>query len=317
MPNQLTDTGFQEWVKRQWNTPPIQKTESLGESPSRVLRLVFADDSVGFVKRIESEERLERILRIHAALRDHGVRTAELLQAETGHWHAVREGEIYILARELRGVIHSELHPRLAASYGRGLARLHSALLSVDLDSRSPRMDFAQQLRDWAMPGTRQAAERLGLAEECGAFIDIMDSVGIPLMERLPRQWIHRDPHPGNMVYAEDGEVGFLDFDLSVTGIRLFDFGYLCTSQWLAAYSDSRHQEGWLELIRALRQGYEKESVLTSEERAGAFYVLCAIQMIFVAFWQSQRKQDLTIINVQALLELIRLKTKIDDAFGK
>lgn len=262
-----------------------------------------------------SKDNIQRVLSIHDVLLQHGVRIAELLQTEKGERWADKNGELYVLSNELEGRVISELIPELGECYGQNLAVLHEALKSIILENQYPDMDLVQQLSKWAIPQTTEAAKQIGRNGELSNFTDLMTSIGFPHFTRLPKQLIHRDPHPGNMLFVEDGTIGFLDFDISLNGIRLYDLCYLCTSQWMTAFSDPKKQIIWFELIRQLRQGYEKVVTLLEEERISAFFVMCAIQMIFIAFWQDQKRTDLTEMNLKALFELIKNQSKIDNAF--
>jgi Ser/Thr protein kinase RdoA (MazF antagonist) len=64
----------------------------------------------------------------------------------------------------------------------------------------------------------------------------------------LPQTVIHRDPHPGNMLFEDGYLSGVLDFDLMMRGPRIFDPCYCATSMLLAQFLDERHREYWLDL---------------------------------------------------------------------
>ncbi|MDF2927579.1 MAG: DNA-binding protein AraC-type [Paenibacillaceae bacterium] len=310
MTNLESEEGFLIWVSQLWQLPPIEKMEDIGGSSMKIRRLQFVDGKIRFIKKMDSKD-----TSIQDVLLQRGVRIAELLQTEKGEPWADKNGELYVLSNELEGRVISELIPELGECYGQALAVLHKALKSIILKDHYKDMDLVQQLSKWAIPQTIEAAKRIGRREEMSNFADLMTSIGFPSFTQLPKQLIHRDPHPGNMLFADDGTIGFLDFDISVNGIRLFDLCYLCTSQWMTAFSDPKKQIIWLELIRQLRQGYEKVETLLEEERTSAFFVMCAIQMIFIAFWQDQNRADLTEMNLKALFDLIKNQSKIDNAF--
>jgi len=302
------------WVEQQWKTPAIEKAEWVSDSNTNVRRLIFVDGSMMYLKKMNSEESILRVLNIYDALHHHGVRIPKIFVAGSGKRWAVNEGELFMLYNELKGTVNNELNLQNGALYGQGLAMLHEALRHIDPEKHS-HMDLVQQLSDWAIPQTKESAEQLGMKDELCQLVDLMTETQLSRIDQLPRQLIHRDPHPGNMVYGEDGVVGFLDFDISVTATRLFDLCYLCTSQWMTAYSKPHEQIKWVELIRELRKGYERVITLISPERTSAFFVMCSIQMIFVSYWHSQKKDEMSKENLKALIELIRLKSSIDDAF--
>jgi len=77
-----------------------------------------------------------------------------------------------------------------------------------------------------------QAASNMGLPDSY--FDDYITTFG-ELFDKLPKQLIHRDPNPSNILF-DGGEVtGFIDFDLSHRNIRLLDPCYCATgilSEW-------------------------------------------------------------------------------------
>lgn len=315
MSNLKSEQGFLIWVSQLWQLPPIDKIEDIGGSPTKIQRLQFSDGKIRYLKRMDSNEKIQKVLSIHDVLLEHGVRIAEVLQTRNKERWAEKDGELYMLSNEVEGRVIRELVPELGVSFGKSLAVLHKALQSIKVDSSYPDMDLIQQLSKWAIPQTLEAAKQIGRREELLHFTDLMISMGFPIISRLPKQLIHRDPHPGNMLFVDEGSIGFLDFDISVNGIRLFDLCYLCTSQWLNVFSNPERQKGWFELILQIRQGYEMQETLLEEERTSAIFIMCAIQMIFIAFWQDQKRADLAELNLNALFELIKNRNKIDDAF--
>lgn len=80
-------------------------------------------------------------------------------------------------------------------------------------------------------------------------------------------------------------------------------------------YSLDESIPSWLNLVNQFRQGYEEISALSMAERTSAFYVMCSIQMIFIAYWRDQQKHDLVQTNRDALLAIIQTREKIDLAF--
>lgn len=303
------------WVEKQWNTQAIVKDEWVDESKKNVRRLIFVDGSFMYLKKLDSEESVLKLLNIYEVLLHHGVRVPQVVRTRSGHGWAVENGELFILYHELIGTVRNELGVEHGSLYGQGLARLHEALRHINLEKQSY-MDLVQQLNEWAIPLSVEAAEQMGMNDEVCQLIELMKETWLLIVDQLPKQWIHRDPHPGNMLLCEDNTIGFLDFDISVTGVRLFDLCYLCTSQWMTVCSKPQEQLKWVELIRELRKGYEQVSTLGNIERTSAFFVMCAIQMIFVSFWRGQNKTELMKENLIALIELSKIRHLIDDAFS-
>ncbi|WP_187355185.1 phosphotransferase enzyme family protein [Paenibacillus tengchongensis] len=295
------------WVQNQWSLPAIVEAEAVSGSSGQVLRLTCGDGRVVYLKQTDSAERMQRITAIQEVLQQHGVRVAVALPAAGGERWVTFERQLYTLTNELKGAIISELKPEIAAVYGQGLAKLHEGLRHMAID-HYPVMDFTEQLMGWAIPHCRAAGDSLGCLEELEAVLEEMVTAGIPRLAQLPQQLIHRDTHPGNMVLMDDGGVGFLDFEISVAGLRIFDLGYLCTSQWISAYQDEQKRQDWLRLVEEILRGYERAGRLPEAERDCLFYTMCGIQMIFTAYWQGEGRADQAAINLEALLALMRVR---------
>ena len=57
----------------------------------------------------------------------------------------------------------------------------------------------------------------------------ICDYDDVVLYPKLPRQIIHRDPNPGNIICAEV-QWGFIDFELAERNVRIYDPCYAATA---------------------------------------------------------------------------------------
>jgi Ser/Thr protein kinase RdoA (MazF antagonist) len=133
-------------------------------------------------------------------------------------------------------------------------------------------------------------------------------------VETLPQTVIHRDPHPGNLLF-EDGQLsGILDFDLMMRGPRIFDPCYCATSLLLAQFPDARHRGHWLDLWQALLAGYRRLVPLTAAEQAGLFTMLAVIQLLFIAYALRTHRPDAASMNQSALLWLHHHRRHIEKA---
>lgn len=103
------------------------------------------------------------------------------------------------------------------------------------------------------------------------------------LWQELPRQIIHRDLCPGNLVRHGE-EWGFLDFELSQRNIRIYDVVYAAGAVLSETFSD--HGDAWLGCWKGLLEGYAP----TDAERRAAPLVLLGSQMVCVAWFAGQEK---------------------------
>ena len=197
----------------------------------------------------------------------------------------IHDGQLYFcLTRRLPGeqlVSSSFYHgdPSLAQFLGEIIGRLHLALVTVKADVQEA--NLLARLRDWALPLARQA---MNLPDDfCERFLSAFSS----LYPTLPRQIIHRDPHPGNAICSGDCW-GFIDFELTEHNLRIYDPCYAATA--ILSECFSRDNEAWLTIYRNIIRGYDSVVSLTDAERAAIPYVILANQFVCVAWFSTQDK---------------------------
>ena len=99
----------------------------------------------------------------------------------------------------------------------------------------------------------------------------------------LPAQLIHRDAHPGNMLFEGDTLTGIVDFEMVTRGPRVFDICYCATSILISAFDEAGRREEWPGLFEAIVGGYKGVSKLAAAERRAFWAILAAIELLFIA----------------------------------
>lgn len=166
---------------------------------------------------------------------------------------------------------------------GEVIGQLHLALEKIDLPLDDE--NLLGTVKDWALPKTR---EILSLdAAFCDRFMQQLEEY----YPALPRQIIHRDPNPANII-REKEQWGFIDFELSQRNVRIFDPIYASTAVLSETFShwDDQMGERWLRLYRNILWGYDAVNPLTDAEKKAAPLVLLANQMVCVAWFSTQEK---------------------------
>ena len=107
------------------------------------------------------------------------------------------------------------------------------------------------------------------------------------LYPKLPRQIIHRDPNPGNIICNQD-QWGFIDFDLAERNARIYDPCYAATAVLSERFG--KDNEKWLAVYRNIICGYDSVAHLTDEERKAIPHVILANQFVCVAWFAGQDK---------------------------
>jgi len=215
----------------------------------------------------------------------------------------VQAGELYAcLTKRLPGkqvtadTLYVENGPEKARSVGEILGQLHLALKKVEVCCQEA--DLLETVRTWALP---KAGACLGWdTDTCQAWLERFAH----LYPQLPRQLIHRDPNPGNMICGED-RWGFLDFELSECNARLFDPCYAATAILSETGGEESKWEQWIGIYRNLLLGYDHVAKLTDAEKQAAPHLLIANQLVCVAWFAEQEKyEELLAINKRMTLWL-------------
>ena len=225
--------------------------------------------------------KLKNHIEVSKAIESIGLLSASPVATTDGQEY-IRDGELYFyVTRRLPGT-------QLAShSFGDGDARfvgeiigqLHLALSKID-DCISD-ADLLATVRDWALPNAQQA---LGLSDDfCKEYLDTFAA----LYPKLPRQIIHRDPNPGNIICNHD-QWGFIDFDLAERNARIYDPCYAATA--VLSENFGKDNDKWLEIYRNIICGYDSVAHLTDEERKAIPYVIFANQFVCVAWFAGQNK---------------------------
>lgn len=177
--------------------------------------------------------KLKKNLELSRALAENGLLSALPVQTEKGE-DFLREGEVYFyLTRRLPGkqMVSHSMEAKDGRFVGEILGRLHLALRNID-DCVSE-ADLMATLQDWALPRAKTAMD---LSEQfCREYLDAFAA----LYPSLPRQIIHRDPNPGNILRA-DNQWGFVDFELAERNARIYDPCYAATAVLSESFPDRK-----------------------------------------------------------------------------
>jgi Ser/Thr protein kinase RdoA (MazF antagonist) len=226
-------------------------------------------------------KKLQKHIAVSKALTNVGLLSAVPVPTADGREY-VQDGTLYFyVTRRLQGsqmVSHrfGEGDGRFA---GEILGQLHLAL--AQMEDCVSEADLLATVRDWALP---KAKAVLGLSDAfCKDYLDTLTD----LYPNLPRQIIHRDPNPGNIICSEE-QWGFIDFDLAERNVRIYDPCYAATAVLSETFADGCGK--WLDIYRDIICGYDSVAKLTDAERRAIPYVLLANQFVCVAWFSEQDK---------------------------
>lgn len=86
------------------------------------------------------------------------------------------------------------------------------------------------------------------------------------------------------MIFLNNKLNGFIDFEITTHGIRIFDPCYCATSILIGRFRDKKVRLKWFSLLRSIFKGYNSIDRLKKVEINTMFYVLLSIQLLFMAY---------------------------------
>ena len=190
--------------------------------------------------------------------------------------------------------------------YGYALAHLHKALTQIEIDIMPNEKNLHKEVIQWALPKVAEGLPQV--------FIDDFKSTFTTLLPKLPKQLIHRDTNPSNILFKDGQFVGFIDFELSERNIRLWDVCYTATGILSEQKGVDSPKEKWFDILSGILHGYNEKSPLSAEEKQAVFYIICAIQLVFIAYCMGIDKpeyKNLVAINKDMLMFIIQSEATI------
>jgi len=225
--------------------------------------------------------KLKNHIEVSKAIDSIGLLTASPVAVPDGQEY-IRAGELYFyVTKRLSGtqMVSHRFGDGDARFVGEIIGQLHLALSKIETCVREA--DLLESVRDWALP---RAKGVLNLTEQfCKDYLETFSA----LYPKLPRQIIHRDPNPGNIICAGD-RWGFIDFELAERNARIYDPCYAAAAVLSETFAETG--DGWLEIYRDILRGYDSVIHMTEEEWKAIPYVLLANQFVCVAWFAEQEK---------------------------
>ncbi len=240
---------------------------------------------------------IKKQIELSKAIEDVGLCSATAIKTADDKEY-IQDGELYFfLTKRLNGSqiksgdIYEGDYVMKARFVGEIIGQLHLALQKADIDVND--VNIYENVKNWAMPKVRVI---MNLPEDiCKEYIDVFGN----LYPKLPKQIIHRDPNPGNII-VNDERWGFIDFKLSERNVRIYDPCYAATAVLSESFvdGDDKKLTKWLEICRNIIGGYDNVVKLSDEERKAIPYVILSNQLICTAWFSEQEKyEDLYQVN--------------------
>lgn len=315
--NMYTQSELKQ-ILENWNIPknlPLNDIYSMGGAKVSGNVWSVGDDYI-----LKTGERIQLLknLKVAKALANQNFTSALPVKTKSGDEYLNGES-IFVLTHRIKGIPlpnakrYGVDRLNYANKYGQSIARLHQALKSVQSDILPDEVNLYRNILDWVLPNVKKQNQQWNMGIDDSFFDDYMVEFG-KLYDKLPKQLIHRDPNPSNILFS-DGEVsGFIDFDLSEINVRLWDPCYCATG--ILSEDKSETYEIWPEILSGILHEYDSINPLTIEEKQSIFYVICSIEMICAVFFESRDEfKGLAKTNRKMFQFIIANKEKIQNIF--
>ena len=233
-------------------------------------------------------------IEISKALVGKGMAASYPIPTKKGEAFIVIGDRFYVVTNRIPGTFllpqerYQENRTDIAVQYGIAIGKLHQALLEQDSVLEVNDTNMLKVVMNWAMPRTRIIMEQWGCPLPEAFYIESMENFP-KLYDKIPRQVIHRDANPSNIMFNNGHVTGFIDFIISERNVRLFDPCYCATGILSEAGKVEDGFDKWPEILKGIIEGYDQITCLTDEEKQAIPYVIYSIQMICIA-WLSEHE---------------------------
>ena len=241
---------------------------------------------------------------ISKSLESVGLSAPEVVPTKEGREY-VESGELYyMLTKRISGerIMASKLYiddyEAKARFIGEIVGQLDLALAKIDVMAEEA--ELAKTVREWAVPVLKDKLEiENGFLEDVAVKFSSMYG-------ELPRQMIHRDPNPGNIILADE-KWGFIDFELSERNARIFDPCYAATAILSETFEEGNEAllSKWTAVMKEIMYGYDSIVKLTEKEKEAIPYMILANQLISTAFFAGKDKYEKLCVTNKKMTEWI------------
>ncbi len=233
--------------------------------------------------------KVENNISISKAIESVGLLAATPIETLDGKEY-VADGELFFyLTKRIKGTqlkassMYMDDYVSKAHFIGEMIGQLSIALR--DADVLADDANIYDSVMNWAVPKLKGI---IRVEEEF--YRNYSENFG-SLYPVLPRQIIHRDPNPGNLILSGE-EWGFIDFELSERNVRIFDPCYAATAILSESFSegDEEKRNNWIKVYQNIIHGYDDVVKLSDAEKKAVPYVIISNQMIATAWFAGQEK---------------------------
>lgn len=305
----MTDFVISPELLSSWEIDPLHSINVLPPSESAPAgNVAFVETESGgcyVLKRRTGQFIRPQEYRLLKTLAAAGVPVAVPILTRSGEPYVQVGDECFDLSPRLAGTVYTDHYApgalKRAGLIGEAIARLHLGLRRCDAIISMPDMDLPGDMGRCrpvvcsVWPAGQRSPEPI---------LDELEAGLADCFTALPQQLIHRDAHPGNMLFQDGRLSGWIDFELTERGPRLFDLCYCSTSLLMNGLDDPAKRRAWPGLVRGLVAGYGSVSPLTPVERSAIRWIQMAIGVLFIAWLSCNHYPVVAAKNIEALVWL-------------
>lgn len=170
---------------------------------------------------------IKKTIDISHALESIGLLAAQTIPTKDGKYYVEDAGLYYVLSKRIQGEnikvgsVYLDEYLEKARFIGEIVGQLSLALAKIDVVVDD--MNILKNVCEWAIPALN---EKVVIDK---SFLESYQRRFRELYDELPKQIIHRDPNPSNII-TNDDKWGFIDFDLSECSVRIYDPCYAASA---------------------------------------------------------------------------------------
>lgn len=281
-----------------WNLQDESIANIYNENTGRQSENAYSIGDDYIIKFTANLGNIKRNISISHAMIKADIPTFEIVKTVSGDDY-IQSGELYFMVtKRIQGrQLKCEdifANTDLAFCIGKNIAKLHNAIKDFDESN----FNYVNILND--------VKSNFPKVNNLINIDDFTDKFAV-VYDKLPKQLIHRDINPSNMIFDDDEFKGFIDFDLSEVNIRIFDICYCATAILSECFNNSDIDKcKWIKIFDNLVKGYESITPLSEYEKQALPYVIYSIQIICIAhFSKFDKFENLTKINIDMLKWII------------
>ncbi len=245
------------------------------------------------IKEYADESQLKRNITMFKTLVKEQMLVPAVIPLPNGEAYYKHKDKLYLLTTHLQGKNNVDLNQQddeWLFDFGKIIGQLHQAFQVCQKEISFWNNSLLEEMTGWVKSDLDKYKLSTLQLEDADEAIHQLSEV----YHQLPTQLIHRDIHLGNFLFDEDQFVGYIDFDLSQSNIRIFDLCYFLLGILSAANNHTVIIDTWLNLVKNVVNGYDSTNPLKQVEKEAIPCVMQNIELLFAAYFAGLDNETMT-----------------------